>query len=70
MDPCDKYQIHFQWCLNWRVKVAFRGEKIGLPMAKEVALQEAMVVLQGEEVVYQKPHEGVLNKVWQPLVEQ
>jgi hypothetical protein len=52
------------------VKVAFRGEKIGLPMAKEVALQEAMVVLQGEEVVYQKPHEGVLNKVWQPLVEQ
>lgn len=51
------------------MKVAFCGENIGLPMAKEVALQEAMVVVQGEEVVYQKPHERVLNRVWQPLVE-
>lgn len=51
------------------MKVAFHGEKVGFPMAKEVALQDAMVVLQGEEVVYQKPHGGVLNGVWQPLVE-
>jgi hypothetical protein len=50
------------------VKVAFLGENVGLPMTKEVALQEVMVVLQKENVVYQKPHEGVSNRVWQPLV--
>ncbi len=45
MDPCDKYRIYFQWCLNWKVRMAFHGEKVGLMMAKEVALQEAMVIL-------------------------